>query len=116
MPSWRCPDAVHYSRMTAQGTPELTLDEVRHLSALARVDATQQDLERMRAQLASILEHFRVLQEVDTTSVEPTGHAIAVENVMRDDTSRPSQTREQTLSNAPQAQEGYVRVRRVLED
>jgi Asp-tRNA(Asn)/Glu-tRNA(Gln) amidotransferase C subunit len=35
---------------------------------------------------------------------------------MRDDASRPSQSREETLANAPQAQEGYVRVRRVLEE
>lgn len=102
--------------MADNESPSLTLDEVRHLAALARVGATEEELARMQAQLASILEHFRVLQEVNTTGVEPTGHAIAVENVMREDASRPSRTREETLANAPQAQEGFVRVRRVLED
>lgn len=96
--------------------PALTLDELRHLAALARVGATEEDLERMRAQLTSILEHFRVLQEVDTTGLEPTGHAIALENVLREDDPRPSFPREEILANAPAAQEGSVRVRRVLEE
>ncbi|MBI4236421.1 MAG: Asp-tRNA(Asn)/Glu-tRNA(Gln) amidotransferase subunit GatC [Chloroflexi bacterium] len=102
--------------MPDESLPALTLAEVRHLAALARVGATEEELERMRAQLASILANFRVLQEVDTTGVEPTGHAIAVENVMRGDEPHPSHPREETLANAPQAQEGFVRVRRVLED
>jgi aspartyl-tRNA(Asn)/glutamyl-tRNA(Gln) amidotransferase subunit C len=100
------------------GTPDphLSLEEVRHLSQLARVGATEEELERMRSQLTSILEHVRVLQEVDTMGVEPTGHAIDVTNVFRRDEPRPSLDRSTVLANAPAAQEGYVRVRGVLEE
>ena len=99
----------------AQDT-HLTLDEVRHLSMLARVGATEEELERMRSQLASILDSIAVLQEADTEGVEPTSQAIDVTNVLRDDASRPSRTREDILANAPLAQEGYVRVRGVFDD
>ncbi len=102
--------------MTDQSPIDLSLDDVRHLAMLARVGASEEDLERMRGQLANILENFRVLQEIDTDDVEPTGHAIAVENVFREDVSRPSIPREDVLENAPSAQEGYVRVRGVFDE
>lgn len=96
--------------------PHLTLDEVRHLSMLSRVGATEEELAQMSTQLTSILDHIAVLGEADTTDVEPTGHASDVSNVLRKDVSRPSLSRGEALSNAPIAQEGYVRVRGVLDD
>ena len=103
--------------MSADNDPsELTTEDVRRLSMLARVGATDEDLERMRGELAGILENFRVLQEVDTEGVEPTGHAIAVENVFRPDEPHPSSPRGDVLQNAPSSQEGYVRVRGVFDD
>ena len=95
---------------------ELGMDDVRHLAELARVGASEADLEQMRRDLVNILENFTVLEEVDTAGVEPTGHANAVENVFREDVSRPSISREDVLKNAPTAQEGYVRVRGVFDE
>ncbi|MDA1097038.1 MAG: aspartyl/glutamyl-tRNA amidotransferase subunit C, partial [Chloroflexi bacterium] len=57
-------------------SPDLTLDDVRHLAMLARVATSDEDLEKMRGQLASILDSIRVLGDVDTDGVEPTAHAI----------------------------------------
>ena len=93
----------------------LTSDEVRHIAALARVAMTDDEIERMRDQLSNILGHFDVLQQVDTTGAEPTGHAAGLETVMRDDIADASSPRDDILANAPRSEDGFIRVRAVLE-
>ena len=95
---------------------ELTLDDVRHIAALARVRFTDDELETMRRQLSDILVQFTVLERVDTDGVEPTGHASGITSVMRPDEPRPSIAVEDALANAPLRQEDFVRVRAVLQD
>jgi aspartyl-tRNA(Asn)/glutamyl-tRNA(Gln) amidotransferase subunit C len=93
----------------------LTPEEVRHIAQLARVGVTPEDVERFREQLSNILENFEVLNQVDTDGVPPTGHAIPVHNVMREDTKELSYPREQVMANAPDQDDGSFRVRAVLE-
>ena len=93
----------------------ITTEEVRHIAALARVGMTDEEVERMRGQLSNILEQFDTLGEVDTEGVEPTGHSVDVETVMRDDRVEPSSDREDALSNAPHRQGDLIRVKAVLE-
>ena len=90
--------------------PEL----VRSLAELSRVGMTEEEIVAFGGQLDAIIESVSALQEVDTEGVEPTGHAIDVTNVYREDADRESYTRDEMLSNAPAAQEGYVRVRYVF--
>ncbi len=94
---------------------KLSADEVRHIALLARLGTTDNDVETMRDQLSNILNHFDVLQRVDTEGVEPTGHSVDLESVMREDRIGPSQPAEDTLANAPRREGDYVRVRAVLE-
>ena len=90
--------------------PELA----RSLAELSRVGMTEEEIVAFGGQLDAIIESVSALQEVDTEGVEPTGHAIDVTNVYREDSDRDSFTRDEMLSNAPAAQEGYVRVRYVF--
>lgn len=93
----------------------LTPDEVQHITLLARVRLDPEELERYRTQLSAILEHFQVLQEVDTEGVSPTGSSVLQESVMRDDEPADSLSREDVLANAPNREDDYFRVRAVLE-
>jgi aspartyl-tRNA(Asn)/glutamyl-tRNA(Gln) amidotransferase subunit C len=93
----------------------LSIEEVRHIALLARVAMTEAELERMRDEMSNILDHFDVLQQVDTEGVEPTAHTADVRSVMRDDEVRPSATKEDVLSNAPRREDDFLRVRAVLE-
>ena len=93
----------------------LTIEEVRHLAALARIGMTDEELETMRDQMSNILENFDILSQVDTESVEPTGHSVEVTSVMRDDVAAESSPTEETLANAPAREGDFVRVRAVLE-
>jgi aspartyl-tRNA(Asn)/glutamyl-tRNA(Gln) amidotransferase subunit C len=72
-------------------------------------------LERLRSQLSQILETFQVLREVDTEGVEPTGHAVPLQTVLREDEPRPPYPASSILANAPREQEGYFRVKAVLQ-
>ena len=93
----------------------LTPDEVQHITLLARVSLDPEELERYRTQLSAILEHFQVLQKVDTEGVSPTGSSVLQESVMRDDEPADSLSSEDVLANAPNREDDYFRVRAVLE-
>ena len=93
----------------------LTKEEVRHLAALARIGMTEAELELMRDQMSDILENFKVLEQVDTDDVEPSGHAINRSTIMREDEARPSTPREDILANAPAQEDNFVRIRAVFE-
>ena len=93
----------------------LTDDEVRNIAALARVAMTNDEVEEMRDQLSNILEHFDVLNQVDTDSVEPTGHTVGLVSVMREDEVDESFPREDMLANVPLREDDFVRVKAVLE-
>lgn len=93
----------------------LTSEEVLHIARLARIALTDDDVQRFTAQLSGILDHFAALSAVDTDDVEPTAHPLPLSNVMRADLVAPSLLQKEALANAPLAEDGYVRVRAVLE-
>jgi aspartyl-tRNA(Asn)/glutamyl-tRNA(Gln) amidotransferase subunit C len=95
--------------------PKLTLQQVEHVALLARLELTAEEKTKLTEDLNVILEHFERLQELDTTDVEPTSHAIPMQNVFRADEVRPSLPREVILAEAPDAREGYFVVPRIVE-
>lgn len=93
----------------------LTPEEVLHIARLARIALTPADVERFTAQLSSILDHFVALSAVNTDGVEPTAHPLPLSNVMRPDVVSPSLPQEVAVANAPEKEDGFFRVRAVLE-
>jgi aspartyl-tRNA(Asn)/glutamyl-tRNA(Gln) amidotransferase subunit C len=94
----------------------LTREEVLHVARLARIGLTDTDVEKFQQQLSTIIGHFDVLRQVDTTNVEPTTHTLPLMSVTGSDDPRPSLTPEQVLANAPLSHDGYLRVRAVLDE
>jgi aspartyl-tRNA(Asn)/glutamyl-tRNA(Gln) amidotransferase subunit C len=94
----------------------LTREEVLHVARLARIGLTEADVEKFREQLSSILDHFDVIRQIDTTGVEPTTHTLPLENVMAPDEPLESLDSADVLANAPLEHEGYLRVRAVLDE
>lgn len=88
----------------------LTLADVEHVAALARLGLTTDEKERMQDQLSSILEHINALDELDTSAISPTAQVITLSNVMREDEVRPSLSREHVLLNAPRQTDGFFEV------
>jgi len=94
---------------------KITMKQVEHVARLARLELTDEEKERMRAQLDSILSYIDKLNELDTSAVEPTSHVLPMMNVFRDDEVRPSLSQEEVLANAPDRQDLFFRVPRILE-
>jgi aspartyl-tRNA(Asn)/glutamyl-tRNA(Gln) amidotransferase subunit C len=94
---------------------KLSREEVVHISTLCRMSLSEAELERFQEQLSDVLENFEVLKELDTTDVPPTAYPIHLENVGREDVAAPSLPQEDILANAPRPEEGYFRVKAVLD-
>ena len=95
----------------------MTLDRetVLHIAKLARIALSDDEIELFRTQLSDIIGHFDVLDGIDTDSVEPTAQILPLTNIFAADTSRPSMPKEEVLALAPLTEDGYLRVRAVLE-
>jgi aspartyl-tRNA(Asn)/glutamyl-tRNA(Gln) amidotransferase subunit C len=93
----------------------LTNEQVEHVALLARLGLSDEERERMREQLSSILDHIDQLRAVDTSEVTPTAQVIPLEPILRDDEVREQLSVEQVLANAPRSEGGYLKVRAILE-
>ena len=92
----------------------LSRADVEHVAALARLDLTTDEVETLREQLSSILDHIAVLDRLDTATIPPTAQVIPLTNVLRDDEERPSLPRATVLANAPRQTDGFFEVHAVL--
>ena len=94
---------------------KITKEEVEHVALLARLKFSEKEKERFTTQLNTILEYMDKLQELDTTRVEPTFHAVAQKNVFREDEVRASLSKQLSLRNAPDGERGFFRVPKIIE-
>ncbi len=89
---------------------------VDHVARLARLDLTDDERERMRVELGHILEHAERIQALDLDGVPPTSHSVSIRNAMRPDEVTPSLPPEEVLGNAPEVEDGRIKVPRIIED
>ena len=87
---------------------------IRHIAALARIELSPEELERLAPQLESIIRYFDKLAELDTSAVAPLVHAVESANVLAADLESGSLGVEATLANAPRHDGELFRVPRVL--
>jgi aspartyl-tRNA(Asn)/glutamyl-tRNA(Gln) amidotransferase subunit C len=85
-------------------------EQVLHVAKLARLELTDEEIERMAGELSGILEHVDRISELDLDGVEPTSHVVALENVLRTDEPRPSWSRDEMIERAPDPASGAFRV------
>ena len=94
---------------------KINRQEVENVALLSRLEMTEEELEAYSGQLNAILEYADVLNKLDTKGIEPTAHVLQLKNVMRPDEVKPSLPQELALSNAPEAEDGYFKVPKVME-
>ena len=88
----------------------ISRDEVLHVARLARLALTDEEVERLGAQLNAILEAVGKVSELDLEGVEPTSHPLDLVNVWAEDEPRPSLLVEEALANAPDREQGFFKV------
>jgi aspartyl-tRNA(Asn)/glutamyl-tRNA(Gln) amidotransferase subunit C len=89
----------------------LSRDQVLHVARLARLELSEDELDRMSEELSKVLDHIGKIGELgDLAGIEPTSHVIEVENALRADEPRPSLPQDAALASAPDAADGGFRV------
>ncbi|WP_257350748.1 Asp-tRNA(Asn)/Glu-tRNA(Gln) amidotransferase subunit GatC [Pseudalkalibacillus decolorationis] len=90
-------------------------EEVKHVAKLARLAVTEEEAEMFTKQLDDIIGYAEQLNELNTDDVEPTTHVLDLKNVLREDNVKDWFTRDEALKNAPDQQNGLIKVPAVLE-
>jgi len=93
----------------------MTIDDVRWVAQLARLELTEAELTLLTRQLSAIVEYVNQLRQVNTQGVEPLAHPLPVHNVFRADELAPSLPVDQALANAPEQRDGFYVVPAVLD-
>jgi len=94
--------------MSDGNEPAVTADEVRKVADLARVDLSDEEVERFAEQFEAVLEDFETLDEVPEVESEPD-----LVNVMRADEIEDGLSQEEALRNASETEDGYFKGPRV---
>src|SRR3954465_11105244 len=103
------PDAIRRPIMS------VTNEQVRHIARLARIEMSDEELERLLPELNNILGWVEQLGEVNTDGVEPLTAVIDQKLRLRDDVVNDGNIRDEVLANAPDAQHGFFAVPKVIE-
>jgi len=93
----------------------LTREEVQRVAALARLRLTAAEEERLTGQLDAILRYMEKLNRLDTTGVEPFTHAVEVINGLREDRVTNHPDAETLLANAPDKEQTFFKVPKIIE-
>ena len=94
---------------------KISMHEVEYVANLAYLELDHEEKEKLTEQLNSILEYIDKLNELDTANVEPTSHVLSIVNAFADDRVENSYPRETILENAPQREDNYFKVPRIVE-
>jgi len=89
--------------------------KIEDLSMLARLHLTQDEKDLFSRQVGSIIDYIDQLNELDTASVKPTAHILPINNVFREDSPRDSLPRDKALRNAPETDQGFYKVPKIIE-
>jgi aspartyl-tRNA(Asn)/glutamyl-tRNA(Gln) amidotransferase subunit C len=88
----------------------ITREEVLHVAKLARLELTEDEVERLTRELGAILEAVSKVSELDLSDVPPTSHPLAVVNSWDEDEERPSLGLDEAFANAPDREADMFKV------
>ena len=94
---------------------EISRADVEHLAKLAHISMTEQELTTMAGELAVIVDSVKAVSEAVSDDVPATRHPLPLTNVFRDDVVGEVFTQEQSLANAPDAEDGRFKVPAILD-
>jgi aspartyl-tRNA(Asn)/glutamyl-tRNA(Gln) amidotransferase subunit C len=89
--------------------------DIKKVARLSRLDLSEEEKVTFGNQLEQILSYMEQLNRLDTSGVEPTSHAIPIQNVFREDGVKSSFQQEEVLAIAPDEEDGHFKVPRIIE-
>ncbi len=94
---------------------KITIKDVEYVAKLARLSLTVDEKNKFAGQLNAILEHMDEINKLDTDKVLPTSHAVVIKNVFREDKIEKSDVSDNIISNAPEKEDRFFKVKKVIE-
>jgi len=94
---------------------KITCKDVANVALLSRLEFSESELETYTGHMDAILQYAEVLNKLNVEDVEPMAHVLPLKNVMRVDEAKPSLLRELALFNAPEQEDGYFKVPKIIE-
>ena len=91
----------------------ISKEDTKHVAKLARLELSEQEVEKFSTQLGNILKYVEQMNEIDTTDVKPMAHPFDIVNVMREDEVYYENTKDELLKNAPEEEDGFFRVPKI---
>jgi aspartyl-tRNA(Asn)/glutamyl-tRNA(Gln) amidotransferase subunit C len=92
----------------------ISREDVAHLANLARISLSEDELDRLGAELPAILDHVAAVQEAASADVPAMSHPVPIDNVFREDVVRPGLTPDEALAGAPASEEQRFLVPQIL--
>ncbi|MBU3831348.1 MAG: Asp-tRNA(Asn)/Glu-tRNA(Gln) amidotransferase subunit GatC [Candidatus Desulfovibrio faecigallinarum] len=93
---------------------KISAKDVQHLAQLCRLRLSDEDVERFSRQLSSIVDYMEVLNTIDTSGVAPLYSPAEHKIQYRQDVATHVRTRDEVLANAPERDENYFIVPRIV--
>lgn len=90
-------------------------ETIEYVGILAKLDLSGAEKEQAKEDMANMLDYIDMLNELDTTGVEPMSHVFPVHNVFREDVVVNGDDRENMLANAPEKKDGCYKVPKTVE-
>lgn len=94
---------------------KISKEEVVYIAKLARLELTEEEIEKFQHQLSDILTYIDKLNEVDTENVEITYNVNNKINALRDDILQDSFSYEKIFKNAPEVEDNHFKIPKVIE-
>lgn len=94
----------------------ISLDEVRHVARLARLDLDEVEMLCLQGELNALLGHFSDIQGIDVSGMAPSSTALDVQNAWAEDEAGQVLSRSDALKNAPMSKAGLFVVPTIIED
>lgn len=91
-------------------TSPISAEDVAKVARLARLDIADSDIAHFTEQLAKVMDHFRDVDALDLSAVQPMTQPYPLVNVLRADEEQPCLDRDEVLAAAPAAEDGRFRV------
>ncbi|HOI28138.1 MAG TPA: Asp-tRNA(Asn)/Glu-tRNA(Gln) amidotransferase subunit GatC [Melioribacteraceae bacterium] len=92
----------------------VSIDDVKYIADLARLNFDEQELEGFTSSFNEILSFFEKLNQLNTDNIEPMSHPVPNENVFREDLLKNSIDREEALKNSPDRDHQFFKVPKVI--
>ena len=93
----------------------ISIEQVKHVANLSRLAITEEEAIQFQKQLDAIISYAEQLNELDTENVASTTHVLNMQNVWREDVAGEGLPLEEVLKNAPDHEDGQIRVPAIIE-